>query len=75
MSPCGDVVDNNLLEAHVGVEEENAAEDGVESRVERASGEGSDGQGDEAGGEETLECPVVGSVGGVGIGNGSRVVD
>jgi hypothetical protein len=57
------------------VEEENAAEDGVESRVKRASGEGSDGQRDEAGGEETLECPVVGSVGGIGIGDGSRVVD
>jgi hypothetical protein len=59
----------------VGVEEEDTAEDGVESRVEGASSEGSDGQGDEAGGEETLEGPVVGTVGGVGLGDGSRVVD
>lgn len=59
----------------MGVEEENTAEDGVESRVERSSGEGSDGQRDEAGGEETLEGPVVRAVGGVGLGDGSRVVD
>ena len=59
----------------MGVEEENTAEDGVESRVERSSGEGSDGQRDEAGGEETLEGPVVGTVGGVGLGDGSRIVD
>ena len=59
----------------MGVEEEDTAEDGVESRVERTGSEGSDGQGDEAGGEETLESPVVGTVGGVGLGDGSRVVD
>ena len=59
----------------MGVEEEDTAEDGVESRVERTGSEGSDRQGDEAGGEETLEGPVVRAVGGVGLGDGSRVVD
>lgn len=59
----------------MGVEEENTAEDGVESWVERSSGEGSDGQGDETGGEEALEGPVVRAVGSVGLGDGSRVVD
>ncbi|CAF3514385.1 unnamed protein product [Fusarium graminearum] len=59
----------------MGVEEEDTAEDGVEGRVERASSKGSDGQGDEAGSEETLESPVVRTVGGAGLGNGSRFVD
>lgn len=59
----------------MGVEEEDTAEDGVESRVERAGSEGSDGQGDETGGEETLESPVVGTVGRVGLGDGSGIVD
>jgi hypothetical protein len=59
----------------VGVEEEDTAEDGVEGRVEGAGSEGSDGQGNEAGGEETLESPVVRTVGGVGLGDRSRVVD
>jgi hypothetical protein len=57
------------------MKEEDTAENGVEGRVERASSKGSDGQGDEAGGEETLKCPMVRTVGGVGLGNGSRVVD
>lgn len=59
----------------MGVEEEDAAEDGIEGGVQRTRGEGGDGQGDEAGGEEALEGPVVGAVGGAGLRNGGRVVD
>lgn len=75
MCSLGDVVDNNLLETHVGVEEESTAEDGIGGGVERASGEGSNGQGDETGSDEALERPVVGAVGGAGLRNGSWVVD
>lgn len=59
----------------MGVEEENTGEDSVGGGVERASGEGGDGQGDETGGDETIEGPVVGALGGVGLGDGGRVVD
>lgn len=69
------VVDDDLLEAHVGVQQDGAAEDGVEGGVERAGGEGGDGEGDEAGGEQALGGPVVGALGGVGRRDGGRVVD
>lgn len=75
VSAIGDVVNDDLLETGVGVEEENAGEDGVGGRVERAGGEGGDGKRDKTSGDETLKGPVVGTVGGVGLGDGSRIVD
>lgn len=59
ISLLGDVVDDDLLEAHVGVEEHGGAEDGIHGGVEGARGKGDDGDGDEAGGEEAFEGPVV----------------
>lgn len=71
----GDVVDDDLLEAHVGVQQEGAAEDGVGGGVQGAGGEGGDGEGDDARGEEALRCPVVGALCRVGFGDGGWVVD
>lgn len=71
----GDVVGDEDLEAEVGVDEEEAAQDGVGGRVEGAGGERSDGQGHDAGGDEALKGPVVGAVAGVGRGDGRSVVD
>ena len=71
----GNVVDDDGLEANVGVQEQSRAQDGVEGGVERAGSEGSDGERDERGSEKALESPVVGAVGGVGVGDRSRVVD
>jgi hypothetical protein len=59
----------------VRVEEDRAAEDGVHGRVKGAGGEGGDSKRDKTGGNEALEGPVVGAVGGAGSGNGSWVVD
>lgn len=41
------------------VDDERGAQDSVRSRVQRASRKGSNGQGHEAGSEESLEGPVV----------------
>lgn len=57
------------------VQEDGGAQDGVGGGVERAGGEGSNGERHEAGGEEALKGPVVGAVGGAWRGNGGRVVD
>lgn len=57
------------------VQEDGGAQDGVGGGVERAGGEGSNGEGHETGGEEALKGPVVGAVGGAGVGNGDGVVD
>lgn len=59
----GDVVDNNVAEAGVGVDEDGGGEDGVHGRVERAGGKRSDGQGNKTGGDDTVEGPVVGAMG------------
>lgn len=59
----GNVVDNDVAEAGVGVDEDGGGEDGVHGGVERASGEGSDGQGNKTGGDDTVEGPVVGTMG------------
>ena len=71
----GDVVDNDVAEAGVGVNKDGGGEDGVHGRVERAGGEGSDGQGDKAGGDDTVEGPVVGAMRRRGGGNLDGVVD
>lgn len=63
----GDVVGDDVLEAHVRVEEERAAEDGVEARVEGAGGKRSESEGHEAQGEGAVESPVVGAVGGIAL--------
>lgn len=55
----GDVVDDDGLEAEVRVQQEGGAQDGVGGGVERAGGEGRNGERHEAGGEEALEGPVV----------------
>lgn len=47
------------------MDEDGAADDGVSGWVDRAGDEGSDGERDEASGDETLEGPVVGALGGV----------
>ena len=75
MGALGNVVDDDGLEANVRVEENGRAQDGVHGRVERAGGEGSDGEGDERSGEEALKSPVVGAVGGVGGRDGSGFVN
>lgn len=71
----GNVVDDDGLEANVGVQEHGRAQDGVEGGVQRAGSEGGDGERDERGGEEALKSPVVGAMGGVGVGDRRRVVD
>lgn len=71
----GDVVGDEDLEAEVGVDEEEAAQDGIGGRVEGAGGEGSDGQGHDAGGDKALKGPVVRAVAGVGRGDGCGIVD
>lgn len=58
----GDVIDDDVLEAGVGVDEDGGAEDGVERRVQRASREGGDGERDQRGGDQTVKGPVVGAV-------------
>lgn len=70
----GDVVGDDLLEAHVRVEEDGTAEDRIGERVEGPGGERGDGEGDERCGEEALGGPVVGAVGGVGLRDEGRVV-
>lgn len=71
----GDVVGDEDLEAEVGVDEQEGAQDGVGGGVERAGGEGSDGQGHDAGGDEALKAPVIGAVAGIRCGDGGSVVD
>ena len=75
VSLLGDVVDDDGLETHVGVKQDGSAEDSIGGGVQGAGGERRDGERDEAGGEETLEGPVVGTMGGVGFGNGSGIID
>lgn len=60
-----DIVGDDVLEAQVRVDEERAAEDGVEGRVEGTGREGGESEGHEAQGEGTVKSPVVGAVGGV----------
>lgn len=55
----GNVVNDDGLEADVGVQEDGGAQNGVGGGVERAGGKGRDGERHEAGGEETLKGPVV----------------
>lgn len=43
----------DILEANVRVDEKSGAESGVSDWVQRASGKGSDGQGDESGGHQS----------------------
>lgn len=57
------------------VDENSTTQNRVHCRVERAGGKGSDGKGNQTGGEEALEGPVVGTMGGVGLGDRGRVVD
>lgn len=70
----GNVVDNDVAEASVGVDKDGGGEDGVHGGVERAGGEGSDGQGNETGGDDTVEGPVVGAMRRRGRGNLDGVV-
>lgn len=62
-SLLGDIIDDDVLEAGVRVDEDCGAEDGVQGRVERASRERSDGERDERGSNQAIECPVVRTVG------------
>jgi len=55
----GDVVNDDGLEADVGVQEDGRAQDGVGGGVERTGGKGRNGERHEAGGEEALKGPVV----------------
>lgn len=71
----GDIVDEDILETGVRVHEDCAAESGIEHGVQRTGSERSDGQGDEAGGEQTVKGPVVGAVRGRRRRDGSRVID
>lgn len=48
----GEVVDDARLETDVRVDDEQSAEDRVGDRVQRASGEGGNCEGDEAGGDD-----------------------
>jgi hypothetical protein len=45
----------NILESNVGVENEERAEDRIHDRVERAGSEGSNGERDEAGGDDPIQ--------------------
>lgn len=74
-SVLGNVINNDVLEAGVGVNEEGGAEGGVEDGVEGASGERSEGNGNQGSGNETVEGPVVRTVARIGWGNGGGVVD
>lgn len=55
----GDVVNDDGLEADVGVQQDGRAQDGVGGGVERTGGKGRNGERHEAGGEEALKGPVV----------------
>ena len=57
------------------VDEDSGDEEAVEHGVKGAGGEGSDGQRDQAGGNQALEAPVVAAVGVGCIGDGGGVVD
>jgi len=74
-SVLGNVVNNDVLEAGVGVDEEGGAEGSVEDGVDGASGERREGNGDQGSGNETVKGPVVGAVAGIGWGDGGGVVD
>lgn len=54
-----DVVNDDGLEADVGVQQDGRAQDGVGGGVERTGGKGRNGERHEAGGEEALKGPVV----------------
>jgi len=71
---AGHVVDDDGLHARVAVDEQETAENGVEGGVERAAGERGHGQRNKTSGDQALECPVVGAVAGLRIGDGDRVV-
>jgi hypothetical protein len=56
------------------VDKQETAENGVKGGVERAAGERGHGQRNKSSGDQTLECPVVGAVAGLRIGDGDGVV-
>lgn len=57
-----DVIGHDGFESNVRMNENGCAEDGICGWVECASGEGCDGQWDDSNRDQTLECPVVGTV-------------
>ena len=69
-----EVVDDGGLESDVRVGDDQRAQDGVHDGVEGTSGERSEGERDQADADQSLKRPVVAALGGVGFGNGSRVV-
>lgn len=71
----GQVVDDDVLEAEVGVDDDEGAEDGVHDRVERPGGEGGHGQGHQAEADGALKGPVVGAVGGRSRGDADGLVN
>lgn len=70
----GDVIGDDVLESGVRVDEEGGAQEGIEGRVQRASGKWRDGQRDKGGSDEPVKGPVVGAVRGRGLRYGRRVV-
>lgn len=57
------------------VNEDGGDEEAVQDGVERASGEGSNGQRDQTDRDEALEAPVVATVGVGWVGDSSSIVD
>jgi hypothetical protein len=58
----------------VRVGDKQRAQDGVHDGVEGASGEGGEAERNQTDADKSLKRPVVAALGGVGCGNGSRVV-
>ena len=57
------------------MDQDHAAQNGVDGGVQGPGGERRDGERNEAGGYEALECPVIGPVRGGGIGYWDRIID
>lgn len=71
----GDVIDDDGLNTHVGVDEDRSAEEGIQGGVERAGGEGCEGKGHQGCGQSALEGPVVVAVGWGWCRDGRGIVD
>lgn len=63
-APGREVVNDASIEANVGVNDEQTAENRVGNGIQRASSEGSDAERDESSRDESLKSPVIAAVGG-----------